>query len=348
MSTITEIDMTQRVSWGSIIAGVLTVISVSLVLSLLGISLGFSMLDPTSTTDITNGSGTAVTIWTLLSLLISLGAGGFVAGRLAATDGLIHGFLVWASSLIIGIILSVMTLSSALSLTGSAIGSVASATGSVVSGVGSVAGKGASQLLSVGEEAFKDVLPNANLSLNNSQSNITEALKQSGIPALQPDYLASQLDVAKNETTQAIRNMMINPQQSDQIFDDLLATLKQQAQDISKSIDREDVKQAVAKNTSLSPAEADRAVDNFMQERERLVQTLNQELNQLQANLQKAEQKYQELKLQAAETADKASNAAARAALWSFIGLVIGAIVSTFAGRWAANQAASRRRTTII
>ncbi|TCM60450.1 hypothetical protein EC844_13310 [Acinetobacter calcoaceticus] len=348
MSTITELDLTQRVSWGSIIAGVITVIAISLVLSLLGISLGFSMLDPQSSTDISNGSGTAVTIWTLFSLLLSLAAGGFVAGRLAGIDGLIHGFLVWALSLIIGIILSVMTLSSALSITGSAIGSVASATGSVASGVGSIAGKGAGQLFSLGEDVFADVIPKSELQLgDNSSQNIAEALKKSGIPELQPDYLSAQLDVAKDKTTQAVKKLAINPQQSDQIVQDLLASLKQQAEGISSSINRDDVKNAVAKNSSLSPAEADRAVDNFILERQRAAEKINQELNQLEVNIKKAELKYQQLKEQAAETAAQATKAAAKAALWSFIGLVIGALASAFAGRWAVSRYALTKKVIV-
>lgn len=343
MSTLTDLDFTHRISWGSIIAGVITVISVSMVLSLLGVSLGFSMLDPQSSTDITNGSGTALTIWTLISVLISLAAGGFVAGRLAGLDGLIHGFLVWALSLIVGVILSVMTLSSALSLTGSAIGSVASATGSVASGIGNIASKGAGQLFSVAEDVFADVIPNNNPDLNNADRNIAEALKKSGIAQLQPDYLSKQFDAAKNDSKDAIKKLAINPQNSEQIIQDLLATLKNRAETISSSIDRNDVKAAIEKNSSLSPAEADQAVNNFILERDRAVQSINQQFDQLESNIKAAEQKYAELKAQAAETAAQATKVAARAALWSFIGLVIGALASAFAGRWAVSYYENRR-----
>ncbi|USS96548.1 hypothetical protein M5J15_06780 [Serratia symbiotica] len=78
----------------------MTVLAVLLLLSTLGTSLGFSIVDPTSD-DPVNGAGTTVVVWSAVSIIISLAAGVFIAGRLAANDGLIHGFLVWASSLII-------------------------------------------------------------------------------------------------------------------------------------------------------------------------------------------------------------------------------------------------------
>lgn len=344
MPTLSDLDFTHRISWGSIIAGVITVISVSAVLSLLGVSLGFALLDPQSSTDISNGSGIAFTLWTLISVLISLAAGGFIAGRLAGIDGLIHGFLVWALALIVGMILSVMTLSSALSLTGSAIGSVASATGSVASGVGSIAAKGTGHLVSAAEDVFADVMPKGDHNFQASDRDIAEALKKSEIPALQPDYLSKQFDAAKDDSTTAIKNLAINPQNSEQIMQDLISSLKNRAQTISDSIDRNDVKAAIEKNSSLTPAEADRAVDNFMTERDLAVQNINQQFDQLENNIKAAEQKYYELKAQAAEKAAEASNAAARAALWSFIGLVIGALASAFAGRWAVSYYAERRR----
>ncbi|HBT30673.1 MAG TPA: CAP-Gly protein, partial [Erwinia persicina] len=49
-----ELALTKRVSWGSIIAGVVTAMAISLLLTMLGTSLGLSMLSPKSD-DIVNG-----------------------------------------------------------------------------------------------------------------------------------------------------------------------------------------------------------------------------------------------------------------------------------------------------
>lgn len=67
-----------RISWASIFTGVIVVLAISILFSLLGVALGFALLDPQSTTDITNGSGIAVSVLTIISLLVSLAIGGFV------------------------------------------------------------------------------------------------------------------------------------------------------------------------------------------------------------------------------------------------------------------------------
>lgn len=131
----------KKISWGSVIGGVITVLAVSLLLSTLGTSLGFSIVDPTSDDPI-NGAGTTVVIWSAVSIIISLAAGAFIAGRLAANDGLIHGFLVWATSLIVAAVLGGMLVGSAVKATGNALGAIASTSGSLLSGAGSAIGKG--------------------------------------------------------------------------------------------------------------------------------------------------------------------------------------------------------------
>ncbi|WP_244664922.1 hypothetical protein [Candidatus Symbiopectobacterium sp. 'North America'] len=92
MSVAYEAKDIKTISWGSIIAGVVTVMAVSILLSTLGSSLGFTMVEPKSD-DPVNGVGMAVGLWTVFSIVISLFARSFIAGRLAGYDGMIHGFL---------------------------------------------------------------------------------------------------------------------------------------------------------------------------------------------------------------------------------------------------------------
>lgn len=328
----TESTFKKRISWASIFAGVLTVLAISFLLSLLGMALGFSMLDPLSHTDITNGSGTAVSIWAILSLFISLGLGSLISGRLAGLDGAIHGFLVWCLSLIVGLFISISTLSSALNLTGSAIGSVTSATGSLASSLG----KGTVQMFQNSDINVDDMMPNSSELLESGNKNVLDALKKSGIPQLQPNYLNSQLDWAKNETQKSLKDIAMNPQQSEEIITNLMNSLKNRAQSINESISRDQIKDAIAKNSSLTGAEADRAVDNFINERNQAVEKVNSMFNDLQMNINKAKEKYEALKEEAREKAAVATKAAAKTALWSFIGLLLGMIVSIFAGRHGA------------
>lgn len=328
-----KIVIPNRISWASVFAGVIAVLAISMLLSLLGVALGFALLDPESATDVGNGSGTAVTIWTIISLLISLGIGGFIAGRLATTDGYIHGFLVWALSLLVGIWFGAMTINNAARITGSAISSVTSAAGSVATGIG----KGGVNLASLGTQAFEELVPLPEF--KDGDVKLTEALQKTGIEELQPQYLKAQGEWAKDQIKASAKDLVLNPDDSDKIIQQLSNTLKNRAQAVTASIDRDEVSQALAKNTSLTPQEADQAVNNY------LVQQ-NEFFTNLDSNIQKAKVQYVQAKEDAKEKAAVATNAAAKAALWSFIGLFIGLLVTVFAGKFGVDRW-SRRRTIV-
>lgn len=278
------------------------------------------MLDPESATDIGNGSGTAVTIWTIVSLLVSLALGGFIAGRLAGNDGYIHGFLVWSLTLIIGLIFSVMTINSAARLTGNAISSMTSVTGSVASSLG----KGGVDLVGMGTQAFEELVPMPEL--KNADINLEQALQKSGIAELQPNYLKTQLEWAKGQVQTAAKDLVLNPNESDKIIQTLSNNLKARADSITSAVNKEEVSQALAANSNLTPQEAERAVNNYLQQQDQF-------FIKLEENVQQAKVRYAQLKAEAKEKAAAATNAAAKAALWSFFGLLIGLIVSVLAGK---------------
>jgi hypothetical protein len=96
-----------RVSWGGIWAGVLVALGTLLVLSTLGIAIGFSAdardVDPEKI-------GAGVVIWSRGSLLIALFLGGMTASRMSMVwdrpTGLAQGVLVWVVSLVIVLLLA--------------------------------------------------------------------------------------------------------------------------------------------------------------------------------------------------------------------------------------------------
>src|SRR5262245_50395024 len=90
----------KRTSWGAVIAGAVTAISVQMILTVLGIALGVT------TNEVVNGVvrtpenlKTAAGVWWLVSGAVSLFTGGCVVGRFAgitkSPDVLLHGFTMW-------------------------------------------------------------------------------------------------------------------------------------------------------------------------------------------------------------------------------------------------------------
>lgn len=117
----------QRISWAAVFAGLIIAVFIQLALTLLGLSIGLGTIDATNHD--TPGTGLAIGsgIWYVVSLLISLYTGGWVAGRLAkdkhTSESVIHGLLVCGLLFILTFYL------------------LTSAVGNILGGAGSLVGK---------------------------------------------------------------------------------------------------------------------------------------------------------------------------------------------------------------
>lgn len=321
----------RRVSWGSIIAGIVTVLSLSVLLSMIGTSIGLFMFHPTADNP-ASGIGTTVGIWTVISLLISLFAGGFVSGKLAGADGMIHGFLVWSGTVIVAVILGVWLMMGAVKLTANVLGSISSVTGSVLSGVGSAVGQGASQMGKEVKSLFDNIDFNADDNGNNVPRDIRQALRKSGVKELQPDYLANQMKAVKRDFDKSVKKLVTHPKDADNIINGFLDRLQKRANQWSQKIDKEDIVQAVMNNSNLSRAEAEKTVDQYIDLTNQGIEKAKQQINNLEQDLDQAKQDLQEMKQKALEQAEEASKAAARSTLISFFAMLVGAILCAWAG----------------
>ncbi|GAB3640909.1 hypothetical protein GCM10027423_15450 [Spirosoma arcticum] len=106
-----------------------------MLLTLLGIGVGLSSIDAVDEQNPAAGLGIGTAIWYIVSSLLSLFVGGWVAGRLASTprlfDGVIHGVLTWC----------LVTLFTVYLLT-TAVGRIIGGASSLVSGIVSRASSG--------------------------------------------------------------------------------------------------------------------------------------------------------------------------------------------------------------
>ncbi|MGI8485417.1 MAG: hypothetical protein ACR2OU_14280 [Thermomicrobiales bacterium] len=117
-----SIEVKNRVQIGPIIAGILTAIAVMLILTVLGLAIGTSALEPR---DIGQKVGTGAAIWGIVSAIIAFFLGGWVAAKTAAVagagSGTINGLMVGFAILII---LLWMTISGVSGLLGSIGGNI--------------------------------------------------------------------------------------------------------------------------------------------------------------------------------------------------------------------------------
>lgn len=341
MKRFNFIDLKGRVSWGSVFGGVMTVLAISILLSILSSSIGLYMFDPLSD-DPTSGIGTNMGIWAAIALIISMIMGGFIAGKLAGVDGMIHGFLVWATSLIAAVILGIIVTIGAAKLTMNVLGSVTSLVGNVVSGVGSAAGSGISALSDQAEDLFGDIDFQTDSTENQIPQNIRKILAQSGVKELQPAYLQKQMQAVKTDLGKSVKKIVANPEDADNIINNFLNRLQKRADKITDNVDRNDLARAIANNTNMTKAEANETIDQYMDIINNATNEAKEQIENLKQNLQDAAQEWKEMKHQALVAADEATDAAARSALISFFAILIAAILASVAGAFGSRKTQER------
>lgn len=117
-----------RVSWGSVLLGVVITFGIMLLLTLLGVALGASVVDPQQETDPLSGIPTGTAIYFTVSHTIALAIGGYAAARLASSAwssaAVLHGVAVWASAALLSVAVATTAVGSLLSGSASMIGAI--------------------------------------------------------------------------------------------------------------------------------------------------------------------------------------------------------------------------------
>ena len=105
------------IRWGAIIAGVVSGTASYLLLSLLGIAVGWTAVDPQSAEPVGNVP-LATGIWTGISMLVAAYIGGYVAGHMSGLsrvmDGMLHGFVAWGATTLLYAVLMMTALGAVL------------------------------------------------------------------------------------------------------------------------------------------------------------------------------------------------------------------------------------------
>jgi len=302
----------RRISWGAVIGGVVLALVVQLLLGMLGLGIGLSTVDPgTGDTPSAQAFGIGAGIWWIVSSLLALFIGGWVAAHLAGipqrTDGLLHGLLAWAVATLFTIYLIATGLGNLIGGTASMLGSVASyATQAAASVAPEIAGR------------VQRELEARDIGLEDVRREALQLLRQTGTPELQPENVRERaqetLGQAQTSASQAARA----PGTADEEAGTLIDRVLTQAQETVQAADREALVNVVVARTGQSREQAQQTVQNW--------------IDQYQAARVRVEQAAERTAAQARETADQAAEAMSRAALWTFAGLLLAAIAAALGG----------------
>lgn len=302
----------KRISWGAVFAGVVVALVVQLILSLLGLGIGFGSIEPLQQSNPLSGLGTGAVIWWVVSMLISLFVGGLTSARLAgvprAFDSVLHGVLTF----------SVFTLVFFYLLT-TAVGSVISGVGGLVGKTFSLAGQGIEAAAPEVAGAVKGQLQQSGIDLADLKSEARQILRETGKPELQPENLRRQGNQAMQDVTGSARDAAQNPQSAGNEADNVIDRLFSRAGNIASAADREAAVNVIMKRTGKSRQEANQIVDNW-------INTYNQSKQKLAQARDTVEQK-------AREAGDTIAAAMSKAAIYAFIGLIFGAIAAAVGGK---------------
>jgi hypothetical protein len=319
------VESIKRISWGAVFAGVVIAVVVQLSLSLLGIGIGLSTIDPMTENNPAQGLGMGTAIWYVLSSLIALFAGGWVAGRFTrshyAGDGAIHGVLTWS-------LVSLITFYLLTTTIGNIIGGAGRLIGNTLSTVGNVAGKG----IQAAAPAIGEKLES--IDVNNLKNEAKLLLSQTGKAALQPDSLANRVGSAKQNAQNTAGNIASAPQNSDAQIDGMIDQLFSSGNEAGAALDKNAIVNVIMSRTGKSRAEAEQIATNWMA-------TAKQASAKVEQAKEQAEQK-------AREVAGKAARAASTAAILTFVSLLLGAIVAGFGAKKGSDSKNELARKEVV
>ncbi|MGR3542549.1 MAG: hypothetical protein ACU0BS_14135 [Hasllibacter sp.] len=315
------LDRGGRASWGAIFAGAAVALALFLALLLLGLSLGFVNVDPNQA-DAFNASFVGAGIYLFIAQLIALGAGGYVAGRLAGVlhtiGSAMHGAVVWALT----------TRAAAWLATTAAQGLFALASGAVTSAASAVSS--ATQAIIPDDLSLPD-LSASSVSFEDLPDPVQSTLRQNGIT---PDnFRAEAREAFRNVISQREQRQIVAEGQ--EALQDIVTSPGDIGRDVSEFTDalfgrgavlsEEDRQEAVAvmeRRFGITPAEAEAYLDQ--------VQAQAAELQT------EAEQAVEATQQQAIDAAAAANEALRTAGILGFIASMIGlaaAVGGAVAGR---------------
>lgn len=302
----------RRISWAAIFGGLAIALISELLLNLLGIGLGASTIHPTSSNGASAQSvGIGSAIWFVIATVISLFAGGWVAGRLAGiprkADGVLHGLIAWSLTSLFTVYLLTTAVGGVISGATGALGTVFTAAGSGIAAVAPVAAK------SVNNQIAK-----SGVSTDDITSKVQQILRETGNPRLSPSSLKAQGQHQANVAGNAARNTAMHPGNAKQNYNEVVYRFLHETGTTSQAADRQSLINVVAAEQHITKAQAAKTVDGWSQQATQAKQEGQKLVAQTQQNVK--------------EAGDATAAAVAKAALFSFALFLLGGIAAALGG----------------
>lgn len=286
-----------RVSWGAIIAGAVIAVAIMIFFTIFGIGIGASIVDPQFDQNPAEGMSISAGIYLVVTQLIALGAGGFVAARMAGIprtiSSLLHGASVWAVTTVFLAWASVI-----------GAGAMFGAAGSLLSGA-------ASSVASVGEAIVPNniSLPDPSkladqLSMNDLPDEVQATLREKGITeanlrseakaAFRDVFSKREQEAAMAEAKATIQDIVTSPQD---IGSDLDAFADDMLGGPNAIISEEDRQQALAtleQRLGVTLQEAEQVIASIEKGIDKGINDLREMVNTAQAKAVEAAQSVSE------------------------------------------------------
>jgi len=242
----------ERISWSAILAGSIVALILQVAINLLAIGIGVSTINPSDGDNSASPKtlGTEAVVAIVISMIVSLFIGGFMAARFSGMpermDGLLHGVMVWALVSLVTTALLMTTigrfvsgignlLAQGLRLAGTATQTVAQGAGAAVQTVA----QGAVNSVRSAVGTAQDVAENAQNRLENNpevadlmqkrdqaiatiKSEASKIMQQTGVT---PERVRAQVQNAGYQVQDATKEALQNPGDAERIFNQTLTRL---------------------------------------------------------------------------------------------------------------------------
>lgn len=301
-----------RVSWGSLLLGVVVALGVMLLLTLLGIALGFTVIDPKQEADPLAGIPLGTAIYFIIAHIIALAIGGYAAARLASSSwssaSVLHGTGVWALVAILMVFAATTTVGALVSGTASLVSTI---TGGAAQAVSAAVPKNLSlpDIETLIPDDFVSNLPQEIQQTLEEQDLTIEDIRREARAILNQAISQQEREQARQAITDTATSILTNPSRADQEIQQLYDELVGQNGVISEQ-DRQEALQAMENRLGIEPEQAEAMFQQWQQTLEDAVDGIRNTLNDLTA--------------QATELAQRAADAMAAAAWWCFIISLLG------------------------